>query len=203
MSIESKLVLFILISNLFFLSAGIAGEVFGQNVATTATTPTPTTTLTTEGSNNGGGGVDPTVVTAAAGGGVAGVVAIAKQLLDQRKNTARDRTTDKDAGYMFALISKWIQLKKLYPHMTDKEILDLPISNNPYSSLNLGQAITAEADKWVTGNEQYWGISMPTMSVPTATTVEAVKGSSSASSTTPPAQLNTQQPQQQQKEDQK
>lgn len=125
-----------------------------------------------------------------AGLGVAGAgvgLTLLKQFLDQRKNTTRDRTTDKDAGYMFALISKWVQLKGLYPHMTDKQLFDLPISNNPYSTMTLGQAITTEAEKWVTGNQQYWNVPMPVMSVPTLTTVEAVKGSSIAPPAPPPA----------------
>ena len=140
--------------------------------------------------DNGGGGVDPTIITAAAGGGAAGVIAIVKQLLDQRKNTARDRTTDADAGRFIILVSKLMQAQYLYPYMTVKEILDLPISNNPMSRQTLGQAITAEAELWSVGNQQYWGIPSPQMSVPTATTVEAIKSSTAAPSTQPPPPTN-------------
>lgn len=140
--------------------------------------------------NQGGGGVDPATVATVGVGGAAGAIAIVKQLMDQKTNAKRDRTTDGDAGYMFALISKWVQLKGLYPQMTDKEILDLPITNNPYSRMTLGQAITGEADKWVQGNQQYWNIPMPQMGVPTTTTVEAVKGLTAVSSTQPPPPAN-------------
>ena len=136
------------------------------------------------------GNVDPTTVATVGGGVAVGAIAIAKQLLDQRKNTARDKSTDAYAGTFFSLLSKYFQAKYLYPHMTDKEILDLPISNNPMSKMTLGQAITAEADKWVTGNQQYWNIPMPQMGVPTMTTVEAIKGSTAAPSTQPPPPAN-------------
>lgn len=143
-----------------------------------------TSTQTTVTGNNDG--VDPGTVAAIGVGGTASVIAIVKQWMDQKTNTKRDRTTDGDAGLFFSLLSKYFQAKYLYPHMTDKEILDLPISNNPMSKMTLGQAITAEADKWVSGNQQYWNIPMPQMSVPTQTTVEAVKSSTAAPSTQPP-----------------
>lgn len=116
-----------------------------------------------------------TTTIAAVGGTAAGIVAVVKGLLDQRLNSKRDRTTDVDAGRFIILISKLYQAKYLYPHMTDKEILDLPISNNPMSKMTLGQAITSEAELWANGNQQYWGTPSPQMSVPTMTTVDAVK----------------------------
>ena len=151
-------------------------------------TPTTTTSTTTEVTPQQPQGVviDPATATAIAGGSTAGVVAVVKSIFDQRGSKTRDKATDKDAGEMFALISKWVQCKKLYPNMTDSEILDLPISNNPYSNQTLGQAITGSADKWVEGNQTFWGIVPPKMSVPTTTTVEAVKQSTTAPPTQPP-----------------
>ena len=160
-----------------FLCLTIIPPVYAQNSTSTQTT-------------TNGGGVDPATIATVGVGGAAGVIAIAKQLLDQRTNTKRDRSTDGDAGLFFSLLSKYFQAKYLYPHMTDKEILDLPISNNPMSKMTLGQAITSEADKWVAGNQQYWNIPMPQMSVPTATTVEAVKGSTAGPPTQPPPPAN-------------
>lgn len=152
--------------------------VFGQ------TNTTPVLETTTQPS-------PPPVIDAstATGAGIAGagaLIAIVKQVLDQRKNTRRDRTTDEDAGRFIILISKFYQAKYLYPKMTDREILDLPISNNPMSKQTLGQAITAEAELWSIGNQQYWNIPSPQMSVPTLTTVEAVKGSTAGPTTQPP-----------------
>ena len=98
-----------------------------------------------------------TTTIAAAGGTAAGVIAVVKGLLDQRLNSKRDKTTDVDAGRFIILVSKFYQAKYLYPHMTDKEILDLPISNNPMSKMTLGQAMTGEADLWANGNQQYLG----------------------------------------------
>lgn len=118
--------------------------------------------------------VDAATVTAA-GGAVVGGIAVLKQIFNQRLNTKRDKITDKDTGKMFALISKFYQLKYMYPHMTDKEILDLPISPNPMSKLTLGNAITAEADLWNEGNQNYWGLPAINMGVPTGTTIQAIK----------------------------
>jgi len=154
-----------------------------QTEQQTAGTPV-TTTITQEPPQ--GVVIDPATATAIAGGSTAGVVAVVKSIFDQRGSKTRDKATDKDAGEMFALISKWVQCKKLYPNMTDSEILDLPISNNPYSNQTLGQAITGSADKWVEGNQTFWGIVPPKMSVPTTTTVEAVKQSTAAPPTQPP-----------------
>lgn len=118
--------------------------------------------------------IDATTGTAVAAGGAAGIIAIVKQILDQRKNKEIDKSTDRDVGVFVILISKFYQAKYLYPHMSDKQILDLPISNNPMSSKTLGQAITEEADAWAQFNQQYWNIPSPQMSVPSATTVNAV-----------------------------
>ena len=150
--------------------------VYAQQTNETETSPQPAN----------GNGVDPATIATVGVGGAAGAIAIVKQLLDQRKNTARDRTTDADAGRFIILVSKLMQAQYLYPYMTVKEILDLPISNNPMSRQTLGQAITAEAELWAVGNQQYWGIPSPQMSVPTATTVEAIKGSTAAPPTQPP-----------------
>lgn len=149
-------------------------SVYAQNVTSTTATQTPPL-------------IDATTGTALGAGGVAGVIAVVKQVLDQRKNTARDKSTDGASGTFFVLMSKYFQAKYLYPQMTDREILDLPISNNPMSKQTLGQAITTEADKWAVGNQQYWNIPSPQMAVPTLTTVEAVKGSTAAP---PPAPGN-------------
>lgn len=113
------------------------------------------------------------------GGTAASVAAIVKGVMDQKTNTKRDRTTDRDAGKFIALMSKFYQAKYMYPHKTDKEILDMPISNNPMSLMTLGQAITAEADRWNEGNQQYWNLPAIQMSVPTNTTIEAVKNKES------------------------
>ena len=114
--------------------------------------------------------------TATAGAGiVAGGIAVVKQMLDQKTNKKRDRTTDIDAGRFIILMSKFYQAKKLYPHMSDSELLDLPVSNNPFATQTFGQAMTAEADLWADGNTVYWGAPKPNMSVPTATTVNAIK----------------------------
>jgi len=118
--------------------------------------------------------VEPAQATALGIGALTGAGALIKSVIDQRSSKTRDKATDKDAGEFFVLISKWIQCKKLYPGMTDTEILDLPISNNPYSAQTLGQAITERADKWVEGNQVFWKIPTPKMSVPTATTVAAI-----------------------------
>ena len=122
--------------------------------------------------------VDAATVTAA-GGAVVGGIAVLKQIFNQRLNTKRDKTTDKDTGKFFALISKFYQAKYMYPHMTDKEILDLPISNNPMSKMTLGQSITAEADLWNEGNQQYWNLPAIQMAVPTNTTIQAIKSKES------------------------
>lgn len=171
----------ILILGFLCLTIIIPPTAYAQNNSTSTQTTT------------GGSGVDPATVATVGVGGAAGVIAIVKQLVDQKTNTKRDKSTDGDAGLIFSLLSKYFQAKYLYPHMTDKEILDLPVSNNPMSKMTLGQAITSEADKWVSGNQQYWNIPMPQMSVPTTTTVEAVKGSTAAaaahSSTQPPTTL--------------
>ena len=141
---------------------------------------TPVTTTTTEitpqqqQQQPQGITVEPVQATALGIGALTGAGAIVKSVIDQRSSKTRDKATDKDAGEFFILISKWIQCKKLYPHMTDTEILDLPISNNPYSAQTLGQAITERADKWVEGNQAFWKIPTPKMSVPTATTVAAI-----------------------------
>lgn len=125
--------------------------------------------------------------TAAAGVGIAGAaVAVAKQFFDQKTNKKRDRTTDGDAGRFIILQSKFYQLKKLYPELSEAELLDLPVSNNPFATQTFGQAFTSEGDLWADGNTSYWGIPKPNMSVPTRTTLDAVKASTAAPPTQPP-----------------
>ena len=145
---------------------------FAQSNSTPITTQNPETSQQTDTP------VDAATVTAAGGLVVGGIAAI-KGILNQRLNTKRDKTTDKDSGKFFALISKFYQAKYMYPHMTDKEILDLPISPNPMSKMTLGNAITAEADLWNEGNQQYWNLPAIQMGVPTMTTVDAVKSKES------------------------
>jgi len=161
---QDTLRLILIVSSTAILWTWIGIEAaFGQQTTTAVTTQEPQPAI--------GGGEIATVGI----GTAAGLIAIVQGLLNQRKNTKRDRTTDVDAGRFIILISKFYQAKYLYPHMTDKEILDLPISNNPMSKLTLGNAITSEAELWANGNQQYWGIPSPQMSVPTMTTVDAIK----------------------------
>lgn len=157
----------------FFASAFVLGLIsYAHGQAATSTSEKVEEVQQQVQSNN----VQIDAATATAGAGiVAGGIAVVKQILDQKTNKKRDRTTDIDAGRFIILMSKFYQAKKLYPHMTDAELLDLPVSNNPFATQTFGQAMTAEADMWADGNTVYWGAPKPNMSVPSATTVNAVK----------------------------
>lgn len=188
---DATLILLIALTIFGIVAIGlIAGHyVHGQEITTVATEDTGTETTPSQPNNN----VPPEAVTGVGIAGAGAAIALAKQFLDQRTNKNRDKTTDKDTGRFIILMSKFYQAKYLYPEKTDKEILDLPISNNPMSKITIGQAITAEADLWADGNQAYWNIPKPNMSIPTATTVNAVKSSTAAPPTQPPPPGNVQQ----------
>ena len=170
----------------FFASAFVLGIInFVSAQTTTTNTMSEKVNEVQDQVASNTGQIDATTVVS--GVGVVGAgIAVAKQLLDQKTNKKRDRTTDGDAGRFIILQSKFYQAKKLYPELSDSELLDLPVSNNPFATQTFGQAFTTEADLWADGNASYWGFPKPNMSVPTRTTVDAVKASTAAPPTQPP-----------------
>ena len=158
---------------MFFTSAFVLGLISYASGQQTQTTSEKVEQVQQEVASNNAQ-IDTATVTSGVGIAGAGVI-LAKQLLDQHTNKKRDRTTDISAGRFIILQAKFYQAKKLYPHMTDSELLDLPVSNNPFATQTFGQAFTTEAELWADGNTTYWGAVKPNMSVPSATTVNAIK----------------------------
>ena len=107
---------------------------------------------------------------------VAGVLGLyAKQQQNQKKNVKEDKGTDTDVGNTFAILARIFQTWYTYPNLTIREILDLPLTNNPLDKRTIGSALTDEANGWAIFNQQYWGVVTPTMmsSAPSPVVIKA------------------------------